>query len=347
MASHPAQDSAAMNPRRVSHVDSLVIGAGMSGLCAASALKAAGKSVVVVDKARGVGGRMATRRMGGATLDHGAQFVTARTGRFESWIHAACTAGAAAEWCRGFSGARDGHTRWRGLSGMSGLARHLAAGLELRMESQVAAVSRAEAGWEIRLTDGTTLLAESVVLTAPVPQSMALLDAGGVVLETGLRARLEAVRYERCLALLLVLDGPSSIPEPGGFAPGAGPLAWLADNQKKGISALPSVTAHAGDAYSVEHWDRDREEVARELIRLAEPLLGAGVVGHQMHGWRYSRPLATDFSACVVVEREAPLILAGDAFGGARVEGAALSGWAAAAELCGLLSGGGGLEPGA
>jgi predicted NAD/FAD-dependent oxidoreductase len=54
--------------------DVAIIGAGIAGLCAALTLTQAGLKVVIVDKARGVGGRMATRRLGGAVIDHGAQF---------------------------------------------------------------------------------------------------------------------------------------------------------------------------------------------------------------------------------------------------------------------------------
>ena len=58
------------------NTETLIIGAGLSGLSAAQTLVRSGRSVLVVDKGRGVGGRLATRRIGDATLDHGAQFFT-------------------------------------------------------------------------------------------------------------------------------------------------------------------------------------------------------------------------------------------------------------------------------
>ena len=56
--------------------DILIIGAGLAGLSAAVELQKAGKQVLVVDKGRGLGGRLAGRRIGDATFDHGAQFMT-------------------------------------------------------------------------------------------------------------------------------------------------------------------------------------------------------------------------------------------------------------------------------
>ncbi|HEY5747869.1 MAG TPA: FAD-dependent oxidoreductase, partial [Chryseolinea sp.] len=45
--------------------DVVVIGAGLSGLFAAGKLNASGYRVIVLDKGRGVGGRLATRRLHG------------------------------------------------------------------------------------------------------------------------------------------------------------------------------------------------------------------------------------------------------------------------------------------
>ena len=312
------------------NVDVLVIGAGMTGLSAAAALQKAGRKAVVVDKGKGVGGRMATRRIGAATFDHGAQFVTARDPRFGDVLENARTVGAALEWCRGFTADADGHTRWRGTPGMSSLAKHLALGLEIVQEKQVFALQQMTDHWSISMADGETWSAKAIILTAPVPQSLVLLEAGGIVLEPDLKSRLSAIQYERCLAVMAVLEGPSRIPPPGGFAPTQGPIAWIADNQLKGVSAEPAVTIHATDEFSVAHWDQDRDETARMLIAAGDEWLCVGIKSIQIHGWRFSKPKQTDPSSCAVVSSDPPLVLAGDAFAGPRVEGAALSGWAAA-----------------
>lgn len=87
--------------------DVLVIGAGMAGLIAAAKLQRAGRRVLVLDKSRGVGGRLASRRIDGATFDHGAQFITARDPRFAAVLEQGRQDGAVEEWCRGFAGPRS------------------------------------------------------------------------------------------------------------------------------------------------------------------------------------------------------------------------------------------------
>ena len=106
----------------------------------------------------------------------------------------------------------------------------------------------------------------------------------------------------------------------------------------KGISAIPAVTIHATGAFSRENWERDRDEVAKELIDAAEPWLGTASTGYEVHHWRFSKPVRVDPERCVVAVDAPPLVFAGDAFGDPRVEGAALSGWAAAEVLATRLS---------
>jgi renalase len=310
------------------NIDLLVIGAGMAGLCAATYAQKAGRKVVVIDKGRGLGGRMATRRISGATFDHGAQFVTARHPRFAALLEEARAAGAATEWCKGFSGNPDGHPRWRGTPGMTAIARYLALSLEIVQERQVTALRLNGNDWNAEMADGETWSASAVILTAPVPQSLVLLDKGGVTLSAEMMQRLSAIKYERCLAVMAVLNGPSGLPAPGGFAPESGPIAWIADNQLKGVSVEPAITLHATHEFSIAHWDKDREETARLLLDAAAPWLSAGVKTAQVHGWRFSKPMQVDAQTCAIISSEPPLILAGDAFCGSRVEGAALSGWA-------------------
>ncbi|MEI2677166.1 MAG: hypothetical protein V9G29_04500 [Burkholderiaceae bacterium] len=86
------------------------------------------------------------------------------------------------------------------------------------------------------------------------------------------------------------------------------------------------------------HWDEDRMESGRLLLDASQPWLGAEVLSYQVHGWRYSKPIQVDTHPCALLQASPPLVMAGDAFAGPRVEGAALSGMAAAETLLANLS---------
>jgi hypothetical protein len=97
------------------------------------------------------------------------------------------------------------------------------------------------------------------------------------------------------------------------------------------------MTIHAGPQFSQAHWATPKAEVTAALLRGAAPWLGSAPMQTQLHRWRYSRPLRVYPERCVILREPAPLVLAGDAFGGPRVEGAALSGLAAGGALAELL----------
>jgi renalase len=92
-----------------------------------------------------------------------------------------------------------------------------------------------------------------------VPQSLDLLGAGGTLeaFDGTAVAALRTVSYDPCFALMLVLGRPSLVPEPGRIQFQGGPISWVSDNQRKGISLVPALTAHAARGFSRERFDGD------------------------------------------------------------------------------------------
>ena len=136
------------------------------------------------------------------------------------------------------------------------------------------------------------------------------------------------------------LEGDDSpVPEPGGLQIKGEPLDWISDNRLKRISPATAITIHAGPAYSRDHYESPQEEVEPELLRLAEEALQTRfahrVTQTSLKRWRYSWVTQPHSAPCLAAASEAPLVFAGDGFGQPKVEGAALSGLAAADHLLG------------
>ncbi len=324
------------------------MGAGISGLLAARLLVSKGIRVVVVEKSRGVGGRMSTRRIDNAVFDHGAQFVTVRDPEFsrmaEEWAQAALIA----EWSRGFPSSSgegvDGHSRYFVPHGMTALPKHLAIGLDVHTNSRVADVSFAGT-WRVRISAGTPtstkeLLADGLILTPPVPQSLDLLDLGGVEVPGEVRARLDAIRYEPCLTWMAYPTSETRLPPPGALQFSSGSLQFLADNQQKGISPEAAITVHTSGEFSRRYFDGNEIEnwgrIVGQVAEFTGPIRRAS-----FQRWRYAKPVELHPERCLPVDMAAPLVFCGDAFAGdssgrPRIEGAALSGLAAARSIIGL-----------
>lgn len=324
------------HPRRV-----VVVGAGLSGLLAARDLTRRGLDVVVLDKGRGVGGRLATRRIGidpVAVFDHGAQFFTVRSAEFDSIVSEWIDGGLVREWCRGF-GDDDGHPRYVAVHGMASIAKHLAHGLDVRTDTLVFAIRRGESSTvDVVLDDASVVSADAVIVTCPLPQSYSLL----VSAEVDLPEALLGTEYDRTLALLAVLDRPVSIGRHGGLQNPTAAFSWIGDNQAKGVSSVPAITFHASPAWSLEHWDDEHDLAHAALIESARVFLDdARIVTTEFKRWRFATPKTLWPEPCHVVQMNGDsgmIVLAGDAFAGPKVEGAALSGRAAASRVAEALA---------
>ena len=307
----------------------IVIGAGLSGLMAARELHGAGHHVTVLDKGRGVGGRMATRRIGDAVFDHGAQFFTVRTDEFAAHVDGWLRTGVAREWCRGFAD-HDGHPRYVGTDGMTGVAKHLARGLDVRTGTLAFTLEDGDGSLLVKTDDGVLHPADRVIVTTPTPQAFGFLMNVGLELPAELRGG----EYVRTLGLLAVLDSDGhAVPAPGGVQDPDGTFQFVGDNKAKGISPVPALTFHFSASFSAEHYDDDPQELHLLMTEEVRPWLGsARIVESQTKKWRFATPVAVHPERCWT-SPDRRVILAGDCFSGPRMEAAALSGLAAAATV--------------
>ncbi len=327
-----------MNALRVA-----IVGAGLAGLAAGRTLRAAGKDVVLFDKGRRPGGRVATRRGDAGVFDHGAQFFTVRepafAGQLADWQHR----GIAAEWRGPFRtlqagrfgpDPRPGQRRYCGVPGMSALGGDLARGLAVQNGTRVAVVRRHATGWLVATTDGARHGPfDELLLTLPPRQAAALLPPADPF-----AAELAAIELAPCCAVMVRFAEP--VPDlAGGTFVVDDDLAWVAhDGGKPGRGGAPTYVLHGTAAFSRRSLGAAQETVGRMLVAalrraLARPL--PAVAAATVHLWRYALP---DEGAAAGERHDAArgLTAAGDFARGGRVEGAWTSGTAAAAAILAL-----------
>jgi len=324
-------------------VDVLIIGAGLAGLMAARKLEEAGLSVIVLDKGRSVGGRMATRRVGPGLADHGAQFFTVRDPAFEAHVDQWKADGVVFVWSHGFSDGSlvtaptDGHPRHAVNGGMNELTKHLAKDLnDVQINTKVVTATCDDKGWILQNENGGLFLGRSLIMTAPVPQSLQILDEGATILTREDYDQLASVEYAPCLTGVFWVEGALTLPPPGAVQRKNNKITWIGDNQQKGISKdAVIVTLQASEEYSKQMWNAPDGRILNALRTNLEIFMrdGAVVREAQLKRWRYSRPTSSIEGRVFVADNTPPLLFAGDAFGGPRVEGATLSGLAAGEKL--------------
>jgi predicted NAD/FAD-dependent oxidoreductase len=306
----------------------IVVGAGMAGLTAAGVMQSAGLHPVVLDKGRAVGGRMASRRVGDARFDHGAQHFSVRSPEFTDIVAGWKRDGIARVWFSAPSRTRPDHAvegRHVGAGGMREIPEHLARNLDVRMAARVDRLE-IEGRRIVAFSNGTPVAdGAGAVVTPPLPQTLALLDASGIGLTAEVRRELDAVGYDACLAVLARLADPARLPD-GHTAPAEGPIAWIADNQDKGTSPVPAATIHSTAEYAAAHLDEEPAQWTDDLTVAAAAHLRSPIVEALGHRWRYAMPRSPLDSGWVEADTPVPVLLGGEAFAGARIEGAFLSG---------------------
>lgn len=326
----PSEQAPSFHGRVIS--DCIVIGGGITGLITASILQRKQLNVIVLDKGRGIGGRLATRRISQeesieGVFDYGAQYFSVENPQFQVWVDDWLHQGVVKEWCQGFGDA-DGKPRYCGTKGIRGIAKYLSNNFAVHTSTRVVDI-KYEQQWLITTEDNQYYQGDVLMMTPPVPQSLALLDESSIVLPLEIRFSLEKITYQRCIAVLVLLEKPSNIPAPGGIALADEPLVWLADNYQKGISPKGyGVTLHATPQFSDHYWDSDDAEIAYKLITAAADYLDSTVIKYQVHRWRYSLPQTFYHEPCLALS-ELPLVMAGDGFVAPSIEGAVMSGIAA------------------
>ena len=279
-----------------------IIGGGFSGVLLARAL-APVAAVTVFDKSRGLGGRMATRRVAPFQFDHGSPSFTARSAEFLAFLEPLRQQGLLRAWQgKVVSLLADGRTakrlwfepHWVACPGMSTLVKALADGLDLRLASEVLPLEGEGPPWRLRSSTGEELGEyDWVISTAPAPQSARLLAPWSTT-----PVPWHAIPTEACHALLLGSEQPwplrwiaAKVHE--------GPLAWLwVDSSKPGRDASRScLVAHTSAAWSASVLDAAPETLALLLQQEVSRLTGVDFSGAShvaVHRWRLARATAPE-----------------------------------------------------
>ncbi|OKH51109.1 hypothetical protein NIES30_03310 [Phormidium tenue NIES-30] len=348
--------------------DVVVIGAGISGLTAARQLQQGGHRVIVVDKSRGLGGRLATRRRGVTTIDHGCRYLQPFSDSTLSCLPTLLEAGVLQPWepetftleAAGSLKAMSPETFYIAPQGMSAVAKALALGLTIHHHWRATALTPLPQGWRIegvtlsgdRQEQPSSIEAKAVVVATPAPQAATLMDRAALQHEglANLRHQLQNVEFEAVITTMAGYspDQSASLPaqtsQNGWMIVGNKHpiLRWVAlDSGKRTDPQELVVVMHSSAAFAASNIDRsDLESVGQELLAATAKSLASWLSSPtwmQVHRWRYGfvrQPLGSPVLSSPAV---ATLVGCGDWCSGGNVEGAIASGRQAAQLIATVL----------
>ena len=305
-----------------------VVGAGISGVACAGGLVRAGHDVVVLDRGRVPGGRMASRRIEGRYVDLGASYLTARDAAFIAVVDDWVGRGLARPWTDTFGVASPtgvgeptrGPVRYAAPGGLRSLVADLATGLDVRQAVEVTSVGPGP------VVDGAAY--DAVVLAMPDPQALRLLDPS-LAAE---RAAVEGRGWEPVLALAAGWPARDWSFD-GVFVHGSDVLAWVADDGARRGDGAPVLVAHSTPGFAATRL-ADPPAAGPALVAALCALLGLGQpTWSRVQRWTFAKPVGTREQTHWL--GAARVGLCGDGWGAAKVEAAWLSGTALGQALSG------------
>ncbi len=309
-----------------------IIGAGLSGLSLARLL---GNRVEVVlfEKARGVSGRMSTRRAEPYYFDHGAQYFTARTKPFQEFIQPFINDGVIKRWLARYAKfdndmvaeLRDWNNdepRYVGSPAMNSFAKSLSSDLNITLNTRIVSLDK-EDKWSLEDAEGHTYEGfDWVVSTAPSPQTAILFPKSFRYSKD-----IEKCDMRACFSLMLGFNHELNLDFDAAHVMNAD-ISWLAVNSSKpNRSIATSLVVHSSEAFAEKHLEADPLEIQRHLSAETSRIIARDTndaTFKAVHRWRYANN-AERKTLPVLVDSESQLAACGDWCLGGRVENAFVS----------------------
>ncbi|WP_445255811.1 NAD(P)/FAD-dependent oxidoreductase [Nocardioides aurantiacus] len=270
----------------------VVVGGGIAGVACARRLRTAGIEVRVLDRGRRLGGRMATRTVGGRPVDTGASYFTVSDRRFAAVVREWESGGHAHPWTDRFHvlggdapEVKQGPVRWGTPRGSRSLVEQLARGIDVRRQ-EVVSVRRRPGGLEV---DGQR--AAGVVLAMPDAQAARLLGADLQDVRGRLTRRSEPVLALTATFAERTWEGAERFD--GGFVNGDDVLAWVADDGRRRGDDAPVLVAHSTPAFAAQHLADPRAARPALLEALGRVLDVGEPVSTRVQRWSLARPVGT------------------------------------------------------
>ena len=306
-------------------IDFGVIGSGIAGATIANQL-AKKFSVIVIDKARGPGGRASNRRYKHkSSFDHGLQYIAPKNKEFEKFISKLQNNKVVKLWEGNHIDFKFGQPsqKFIGQQANNQISKFLLKKIKTQFNSKVVACVYLKKFWELKLENNELIYCKHLIVTSPYDQTK-------VLLKKYLKKKLK-VAMQPNLTVMLAVKGNEKLPisslrfndEIVGFAACENSKGRFKDN-----NTLWTIQSTEGFARKhINKFKNNKQKVINLLLKRFNQLTGINTktaVFKNIHGWRYAYSKQSLNNPCIWSAKHR-LGVCGDWFLGPKAEHAWLS----------------------
>ena len=299
-----------------------IIGTGLSAIFSAIHLrKNTDLEINLFDKARGLGGRLATRRAEGGKFDHGAQYFSIERINNLPEIQMLINEGV-------INNIEDKDIYFS-PDGMTNIAKKLLTDFNIFKEHKLVSIDKENENYKLFFENGSTFNSDYIIMSCPMPQSLEILNKSKIDYDNNLIKDLEDLSYFPCIVVMIKSENKlSNLEKHIGTDVDSKDISWIGDNYGKKVSSIENYyTIQCSPEFSYENFENEYDETNKKLKHEMEKIFGSNYQILSNHKWRYSIPknfYQGDNS--LVINQKDFLGLCGDIFTNGRFDGAITSG---------------------
>lgn len=280
--------------------DYLILGCGLTGSLIARMLNEHGKNVHVIDKGRGVGGRVASRRRGTTAesvvhFNHGVSNFSAKQILSSSWFEKLIE--------EKILEVSDDENVFALPLPATDMIKFLLRGVPITLNEKVTTVQTSNGKWDLLTESGHLFRGRLLVMTPPLPQSLNLIRP---LLTESLAKEMDAVAYTKSMVLIATVDSEQAerlqtfMPE---FL-----LRFQVEERKNRTSVMMELKPELADKF----FDENDEKIAENLREIFDDIILQDL---DIKRWRYARVAKSLPYPCLQFSDRPRGLIAGDAFG--------------------------------
>ena len=292
--------------------DFIIIGAGLSGSYAASKLVKYGKSVLILEKSRGIGGRLSTKPISNNIVDYGCQYINPKTNLVKNILK-----DLEKNKILNLVEIEKAKKVYIAPYGMNKVPQYFSMNVPVLTNTKVIRIQKNAPSWSIK-TDLAVFKSRFLISSIPIHQNIQLFKESNLDSEI---KDLPKLNYKSFFTIMCACDAINKniVSKPNED------FSWICNNTLKGLRNINNIyTINTSTSFTNQLMVQKKDQIIISIKKKLELFGIENLKNLSMHFWKYAYSEASS-GIENYLNSKLKLGLCGDAFGKGKIDGAITS----------------------